>query len=49
MGGETNRVFASTGYNRVERDRRASRNGRVSDLPPEVKSLTLRFATVSSL
>ena len=33
------RVHVSTGYNRVEGNRRASRNGRVSDLPPE--SLTI--------
>jgi hypothetical protein len=35
------RVHVSKGYNHVEGNRRASRNGRVSDLPPE----TLRFAT----
>ena len=29
------RVDVSMGYNRVEGDRRAWRNGRVSDLPPE--------------
>jgi hypothetical protein len=29
------RVHVSTGYNPVEGNRRASRNGRVSDLPPE--------------
>jgi hypothetical protein len=41
------RVHASTGYNRVEGNRRASRNGLVSDLPPEI--LTFRFATFASL
>jgi hypothetical protein len=41
------RVHASTGYNRVEGNRRASRNGRVSDL--HRKSLPLRFATFASL
>ena len=30
------RVHASTGYNRVEGNRRASRNDRVSDLPIEI-------------
>jgi hypothetical protein len=41
------RVHVSAGYNRVEGNRRASRNGRVSDLPPEIP--TERFATFSSL
>ena len=36
------RVHASTGYHRVERNRRASRNGRVSDLPPEIPHVTIR-------
>jgi hypothetical protein len=34
------RVDRGTGYRRVEGNRRASRNGPVSDLPPEV---TIRF------
>jgi hypothetical protein len=38
------RVHVSTGYHRVEGNRRASRNGRVSDLPPE----TLRSVLTSS-
>jgi hypothetical protein len=41
------RVHVSTGYNRVEANRRASRNGRVSDQNP--KPLPSRFATCSSL
>jgi hypothetical protein len=36
------RVHASTGYNRVEGNRRASRNGRVSDLPPKIPNVTIR-------
>jgi hypothetical protein len=40
------RVHVSPGYTRVEGNRRASRNGLVSVLPPE---LTFRFATFSSL
>jgi hypothetical protein len=36
------RVHVSTGYNRVEGNRRASRNGLVSDLPPEILSITIR-------
>jgi hypothetical protein len=39
------RVALGTGYHRVEGNRRASRDGRVSDLPPE----TSRFATFASL
>jgi hypothetical protein len=35
------RVHVSTGYNRVEGNRRASRNGRVSDLPPELPTVTM--------
>jgi hypothetical protein len=31
------RVAPGTGYHRVEGNRRASRNGRVSDLPPETR------------
>jgi hypothetical protein len=41
------RVALGTGYHRVEGSRRASRNGPVSDLPPE--TLTSRFATFPSL
>jgi hypothetical protein len=36
------RVHVSTGYNRVEGNRRASRNGLVSDLPREVLNVTVR-------
>jgi hypothetical protein len=36
------RVHASTGYNRVEGIRRASRNGLVSALPPEIPHVTIR-------
>jgi hypothetical protein len=36
------RVHVSTGYNRVEGNRRASRNGRVSHLPPEIPNVTIR-------
>jgi hypothetical protein len=36
------RVHASTGNNRVEGNRRASRNGRVSDLPPDLPTVTIR-------
>jgi hypothetical protein len=36
------RVHVGTGYNRVEGNRRASRNGRVSDLPPEIATVTIR-------
>jgi hypothetical protein len=36
------RVALGTGYNRVEGNRRASRNGRVSDLPPEIPTVTIR-------
>ena len=42
------RVALGTGCNRVEGHRRAWRNGRVCS-SPHPKSLTLRFATVSSL
>ena len=41
------RAALGTGYNRVEGNRRASRNGR--ERPPTRKSLTLRFATFQSL
>jgi hypothetical protein len=40
-------VHVRTGYNRVEGNRRASRNGLASGLPP--KNPPLRFATLSSL
>jgi SNF2 family DNA or RNA helicase len=36
------RVAPGTGYPRVEGNRRASRNGRVSDLPPETADVTIR-------
>jgi hypothetical protein len=36
------RVPVSTGYDPVERNWRASRNGRVSDLPPETPTVTIR-------
>jgi hypothetical protein len=36
------RVHVSTGYNRVEGNRRASRDGLVSDLPPEIPHVTIR-------
>jgi hypothetical protein len=36
------RVALGTGYHRVEGNRRASRNGRVSDLPPETATVTIR-------
>jgi hypothetical protein len=36
------RLHVSTGYNRVEGNRRASRNGRVSDLPPETPNVAIR-------
>jgi hypothetical protein len=36
------RVHVSTGYNRVEGNRRASRNGLVSDLPPGIPHVTIR-------
>jgi hypothetical protein len=35
-------VHVSTGYNRVEGSQRASRNGLVSDLPPEIPPVTIR-------
>jgi hypothetical protein len=40
------RVALGTGYNRVQGNRRASRNGHVGDLPPEIPSV--RFAPFSS-
>jgi hypothetical protein len=36
------RVALGTGYHRVEGNRRASRNGLVSDLPPEIPTVTIR-------
>ena len=36
------RVASDTGYNRVEGNRRASRNGPVSDPPPETPDVTIR-------
>ena len=36
------RVQASTRYNRGDGNRRASRNGLVSDLPPETPTVTIR-------
>jgi hypothetical protein len=36
------RVSPGTDYNRVEGNRRASRNGRVSDLPPEIPNVPIR-------
>jgi hypothetical protein len=36
------RVYASTGYTRVEGTRRASRSGLVSDLPREFPTVTIR-------
>jgi hypothetical protein len=36
------RVALGTGYDRVEGNRRASRNGRVSDLSPEIPHVTIR-------
>jgi hypothetical protein len=41
------RVHASTGYNRAEGNRRASRNGRVSDLPPEIPNVTIRNFSIA--
>jgi hypothetical protein len=41
------RVHVSTGYHRVEGNRRASRNGVVSGLPPEIPQF--RFATFAPL
>jgi hypothetical protein len=42
------RVASGTGYHRLEGNRRASRNGRVSDLPPDTPKVTIRnfFTTV---
>jgi hypothetical protein len=36
------RVYVRSGYNRVEGNRRASRNGLVSSLPPEIPHVTIR-------
>jgi hypothetical protein len=45
------RVAPGTGYHRVKGNRRASRTGPVSDLPPEILSVTIRnfFIAASSL
>jgi hypothetical protein len=40
------RVHVSTSYNRVEGNRRASRNGRVSALPPEIPTVTIRNCVI---
>jgi hypothetical protein len=36
-------------YHRVEGIRRASRNGRVSDLPPEIPKVTIRNLSIAYL
>jgi hypothetical protein len=41
------RVHVNTGYDRVEEIRRASRNGRVSDLPPEIRNSPIRHFCVA--
>jgi hypothetical protein len=41
------RVAPGTGYCRVEGNRRASRNGRVSDLPPETTNVTIRTFSIA--
>jgi hypothetical protein len=41
------RVVHGTGYRRVEGNRRASRNGPVSDLPPEIPNVTIRNFCIS--
>jgi hypothetical protein len=41
------RVALGTGYNPGEGNRRASRNGRVSDLPPESPTVTIRNCFVA--
>jgi hypothetical protein len=38
-----------TGYDRVEGNRRASRNGRVSVLPPEIPHVTIRNFCIAVL
>jgi hypothetical protein len=43
------RVALGTDYHRVEVNRRASRNGRVSDLPPEIPKVTIRNFCVCSV
>ena len=43
------RVDVGTGYNPAEGNRRASRNGRVSDLPPETPSVTIRNFCIAEL
>jgi hypothetical protein len=42
------RVHVSTGYNRVEGNRWALRNGLVSDLPPEIPHVTIRNFCMSA-
>jgi hypothetical protein len=39
-------VALGTGYTRVEGNRRASRNGRVRDLPPETANATIRCTLI---
>jgi hypothetical protein len=42
-------VALGTGYHRVEGNRRASRNGPVSDPPPEIPKVTIRNSFAPSL
>jgi hypothetical protein len=41
------RVALGTGHNRVEGNRRASRNDPVSDLPPEIPNVTIRNFSIA--
>ena len=41
------RVAPGTGYHRAEGNRRASRNGPVSDLPPEIPNVPIRSFVVA--
>jgi hypothetical protein len=41
------RVALGTGYPRVEGNRRASRNGPVSDLPPAIPKVTVRNFSIA--
>jgi hypothetical protein len=41
------RVALGTGYNPAKGNRRAWRNGRVSDLPPEIPNVTIRNFSIS--
>jgi hypothetical protein len=41
------RVHVSTRYNPGEGNRRASRNGRASDLPPETPTVTIRGFSIA--